>query len=67
MAAHGSPQSYKDGCRCDECRWAMSRYNRDRPPSRRDQLADALNELFPYGLTDDCPWAQGRLADRTAP
>jgi hypothetical protein len=26
--AHGTPQGYRDGCGCDECREAIAKYNR---------------------------------------
>lgn len=61
---HGTPSGYSyHRCRCDVCRTAWRRKNRAKYHERmgdvvkvdRDRLSDLLNELFPMGLTDDCP------------
>jgi cytidine deaminase len=58
---HGTVGGYTNhGCRCGECRAAMSEYLRRRrcglsEPVDREALKDLLHELFPDGLTDDCP------------
>jgi hypothetical protein len=59
---HGTVKSYTDGCRCESCRAAK---RRSRPPRRqplvdRHLLAEALQDLFPLGLTDDCPVRRGQ-------
>jgi hypothetical protein len=42
-------------------RQRMRKYrNADAVQVDRKLLGDLLNELFPYGLTDDCPARQGR-------
>lgn len=59
--SHGTLTGYTYGCRCDECKLAMREYHQRRcpPPSvDREALADLLQELFPKGLTDDCPAAR---------
>jgi hypothetical protein len=80
---HGTPKAYRNaGCRCEGCRAANRRYQREyraarkngytpapgvKPPTvkqhrqsglagvDRKALADLLNEMFPLGLTSDCP------------
>lgn len=54
-------------------RAAMTPEERRRKPQRKgfstidhNLLADLLNELFPYGLTDDCPAAKARAASSSA-
>jgi hypothetical protein len=66
---HGTTYRYRRGCRCDSCRAAQTRAMRDyrstpRPPTvdYRSELADVLNDLFPDGLTDDCPARRGMRA-----
>jgi hypothetical protein len=62
---HGTPYQYRRGCRCDECREANIRAMRDYratpdpPKIDRGQLSDLLNDLFPDGMTDDCPIRRG--------
>lgn len=70
MSEHGKLWTYNSGCRCDPCRDVASVYRKARRarcgPSKprgekfnldveREALGDLLNELFPLGLTDDCP------------
>lgn len=65
---HGTVGGYtNDGCRCVECTRAMREYNQRRmygaggpAPVDRKALSDLLNELFPDGLTDDCPAARAK-------
>jgi hypothetical protein len=67
---HGSASTYSNhGCRCDECRTAKREYDLDYVRRKRalrkvevdrGLLGDLLDELFPYGLTDDCPAARSR-------
>jgi hypothetical protein len=63
---HGTMNAYANWrCRCDECRKAMREYARARRARARragraverdrDLVGDLLHELFPEGLTDDCP------------
>jgi hypothetical protein len=60
---HGTTHAYKQRmCRCEPCRAAYREANRRyRRRTRalvnvdREALSDLLNELFPLGLTDDCP------------
>ena len=73
---HGSVSSYSRlGCRCDECKSAWRAYYRAYYRKRnggqirerasaddRDALRDLLMELFPDGLTDDCPARRNRAA-----
>ena len=75
---HGKLTSYTRGCRCDECRRAMARYQRDRNAARpkrsgswgrgarlndhEEALRALLMELCPSGLTDECPARRGRIA-----
>jgi hypothetical protein len=72
---HGSTTAYTGGCRCDECRAGWRDYCRDYRARRasarkaagesfeldpaRDELRDLLLELFPLGLTNDCPARRG--------
>lgn len=46
------PQNY-----CADCRRLRWRYESEEQRCRR-LLIEALDELFPYGLTDDCPFAE---------
>lgn len=64
MVEHGTVSGYAHhGCRCDACGSAMREYSRRRRYGDdgveiyvdRDALSDLLHELFPLGLTDDCP------------
>lgn len=60
---HGTHNAYVNhGCRCDDCRAASSKYRRRRGPAPvdREALRDLLTELFPHGLTADCPAAARR-------
>jgi hypothetical protein len=63
---HGTTSRYVKGCRCPECTQAITEYQRrrrqstDRADIDRHGLSDLLNELFPHGLTDDCPAANRR-------
>jgi hypothetical protein len=53
---------YAHGCRCDTCRAAKRRSRRptfERAPVDRALLREALQEMFPLGLTDDCPARRG--------
>jgi hypothetical protein len=70
---HGTESGYSyHGCRCDECRAAWARSQRERRARRRGSpptsyegpnpaLSRLLDELFPDGLTDECP-ARRRVA-----
>jgi hypothetical protein len=65
---HGTLTGYTThACRCEECRAAMRAYHvrRGAGPLEvdRDLICDLLHELFPDGLTDDCP---ARRAKATA-
>jgi hypothetical protein len=61
---HGTLTGYMNhGCRCEECRSAGRAYfqqRRARPQVDEDLLSDLLHELFPDGLTDDCPARRAR-------
>jgi hypothetical protein len=71
---HGTVSGYQThGCRCMPCRDARRDYDRRRAEQRREMasqpglesvdrqvLADILVELFPDGLTDDCPAQRAR-------
>lgn len=66
---HGTIGAYTSGkCRCDDCRRAMTDYHREHrggpadPTGWREAFADLLHELFPNGLTDDCPARRGGTA-----
>jgi hypothetical protein len=56
---HGIVHSYDKGCRCVPCSNAKSDYAAARAQGvhrvDRELLAELLHELFPHGLTDDCP------------
>lgn len=61
---HGTENAYKKhGCRCEACREANADAQRARRHAKgehviqvkREALAELLQELFPLGLTDDCP------------
>jgi hypothetical protein len=63
MKPHGTPARYfHHGCRCDQCHKAACEYNRDRlghgVKVDKAAMRDLLHELFPLGLTDDCPARQ---------
>jgi hypothetical protein len=52
---HGTTYSYDvRACRCEECREAKA-YARGNVKVDEKLLSDLLHELFPDGLTDDCP------------
>jgi hypothetical protein len=52
---HGTWYAYlKRGCRCESCLDA-AREHYFTPSVDHDFLSDLLNDLFPFGLTDDCP------------
>lgn len=64
MSEHGTLANYRRGCRCPECRASnVENYRKYTATARggglvsvdRDVLSDLLNEIFPLGLTDDCP------------
>jgi hypothetical protein len=62
---HGTNYGYTRGCRCDACVDALT--GRGVPTYvpvlvDRDLLSDLLHELFPFGLTNDCPLAHLRAA-----
>lgn len=72
---HGTVSGYRHGpCRCEACADAYRDYHRGyqrrrraavagRPPGGPDgALGELLHELFPHGLTDDCPDAISRRA-----
>jgi hypothetical protein len=75
---HGTTYAYrKAACRCEPCRAAHAKAQREwkerkygAPVPKRayntqadqDFLADLLHELFPDGLTDDCPARRGKAA-----
>lgn len=65
-------RKYRSGCRCQDCRAEHAAYMREYMRSRRakpavdpeedfESMRDLLTELFPDGLTDDCP-RQARAA-----
>lgn len=57
-------QSGRDRRVCAECRTTRQRrYGQSVEHRRRLLLAEALDELFPFGLTADCP---ARREERTA-
>lgn len=66
---HGTVSGYSHGgCRCDACRSAMREYHRRHRRGERgsfdpleDALSDLLHELFPNGLTPDCPRAREQV------
>lgn len=72
---HGRSAYLHRGCRCDVCVGAARAYERDRKRTARErgretatphqELADLLQELFPLGLTDDCPARRALAADRS--
>jgi hypothetical protein len=60
MMTHGTISAYHRGCRCKACEQAkrdqMSRNGRTRTIAYdRQLLGEALREIAPMGLTDDCP------------
>lgn len=69
---HGTPTGYTtDKCRCPDCREAQRVYHQEwrarrreviRDDEARELLRELLNDVFPFGLTDDCP---ARKAVRT--
>lgn len=67
---HGTEYCYRRAkCRCVPCRAAAAAARRhrratstrspwvrdSRAPIDRELLAEVLQEMFPFGLTDDCP------------
>lgn len=61
---HGTLSAYnRHGCRCTACRAKKAAYDAERQKTRpraastvnRSLLREALMEMFPMGLTDDCP------------
>jgi hypothetical protein len=71
----GTQSGYRGGCRCDDCRRANRDYGREWYRRRRgvtgratdsdgrnEAFGDLLHELFPFGLTDDCPARRQRVA-----
>lgn len=67
---HGTLRSYWGGCRCEDCTQANRDYMREYTVRRRggdlievdrDALSDLLAELFPLGLTEDCPAARRKV------
>ena len=58
---HGTYNAYVyHRCRCLRCKRANADYRRGLrglAAVDHDALSDLLNELVPYGLTDDCPLA----------
>jgi hypothetical protein len=73
---HGTLNAYNNrGCRCERCRTAKAEAQRSYKARKRgepvcvrgpidrlgeDLLSDLLHELFPDGLTDDCPARRAR-------
>ena len=59
---HGTLDGYTHhACRCPQCRQAMSHYHHTHNPTvvqDRTAMRNLLQELFPLGLTDDCPARQ---------
>lgn len=59
MAEHGTRSRYANQrCRCEDCREAHAvaqRLYRRREIPVDPAMRDLLNELFPFGLTNDCP------------
>jgi hypothetical protein len=65
MMTHGTVSAYHRGCRCKACEQAkrdqMSRNGRTHTPAYdRKAIGEALQELFPLGLTNDCPARRGK-------
>jgi hypothetical protein len=74
---HGTAHAYRTACcRCETCREAHAETQRryrerrygPRTPARgsyskvdQEFLSDLLHELFPDGLTDDCPARRGKV------
>ncbi len=62
---HGTITGYATlRCRCTECKQAGRNYNAERrgnPIVDENRLSDLLHELFPDGLTDECPVRQRAL------
>ena len=61
MIDHGTTTKYSHGCRCTPCKHAYG----DRTAQRRaglkvdaEALRAVLEDLFPYGLTRECPRAR---------
>lgn len=66
---HGTLTGYAtDKCRCDDCRAASRSYQQARrtgssfDPETTKLFSDLLHELFPDGLTDDCPVRRAQRA-----
>jgi hypothetical protein len=54
---HGTRYSYERGCRCRACKAANGERS-SRVQVDHEALRDLLLELFPDGLTEDCPVAR---------
>lgn len=64
MIPHGTVSGYKNHrCRCDQCRRAASAYDSARTTrvviQDREAFRELVDDLFPRGLTKDCPAARG--------
>jgi hypothetical protein len=63
---HGTNSGYAHGCRCTACTKPAvtttgARYQRRKPLQvDRKLLSDLLQDMFPLGLTDDCPARRGQ-------
>jgi len=70
---HGTVNAYNHhGCRCSECRGAMrraahARNSRGMVVKDRHLMRDLLGELFPLGLTPDCPVRKANQGSYMAP
>lgn len=68
MTEHGSTTMYNQGCRCEPCRAARGDYETQRRLGLKvdpEALRAILDDLFPFGLTADCPRARGTQNART--
>jgi hypothetical protein len=55
---HGTMNAYNNrGCRCDACRAAKRELRKPADPATtsHELLMEVLQDMFPLGLTDDCP------------
>lgn len=62
---HGTISAFYHGCRCEPCKQAKSdqarRAGRTHTPAYdRKAIREALLELCPTGLTDQCPARRGQ-------